>query len=159
MASIREIADPQERMRIAREILEDLTDWFEVTEAREGYITESAHLTFLAAYEGGSAVGFLCLRPTGRDTAEIRVTGVKKRFRRGGIGAALIREAIRTARRASYSFLQVKTVKTGCYPEYDATNRFYLAVGFREFEVFPDLWDRANPCQIYVMALQPSVRT
>ena len=29
----------------------------------------------------------------------------------------------------------------------------YLSLGFREFECIPDLWDAANPCQIYVMAL------
>ena len=40
------------------------------------------------------------------------------------------------------------------YPEYDATNRFYLALGFGEFEVFPTLWDEWNPCQIYVMSLK-----
>ena len=36
----------------------------------------------------------------------------------------------------------------------DATNRFYLALGFGEFEVFPTLWDEWNPCQIYVMSLK-----
>ena len=48
----------------------------------------------------------------------------------------------------------VKTVQLGKYPEYDATNRFYLALGFGEFEVFPTLWDEWNPCQIYVMSLK-----
>ncbi len=28
-----------------------------------------------------------------------------------------------------------------------------LPLGFKEFEVFPTLWDEWNPCQIYVMAL------
>ncbi len=28
-----------------------------------------------------------------------------------------------------------------------------LPPGFKEFEVFPTLWDEWNPCQIYVMAL------
>lgn len=36
---------------------------------------------------------------------------------------------------------------------YDVTNRFYLSLGFREFEVFPTLWDEWNPCQVYVMGL------
>lgn len=36
---------------------------------------------------------------------------------------------------------------------YDKTNKFYLALGFKEFEVFPTLWDEWNPCQIYVMAI------
>ncbi len=28
-----------------------------------------------------------------------------------------------------------------------------LPLGFKEFEVFPTLWDEWNPCQIYEMAL------
>ena len=58
-----------------------------------------------------------------------------------------------TAREQGYSFIQVKTVQMGKYEEYDCTNRFYLSLGFKEFEVFPTLWDEWNPCQIYVMAL------
>ena len=54
---------------------------------------------------------------------------------------------------SGYSFLQVKTVQMGKYEDYDRTNRFYLALGFKEFEVFPMLWDEKNPCQIYVMSL------
>ena len=27
-------------------------------------------------------------------------------------------------------------------------------VGFKEFEVFPTLWDEWNPCQVYVIALK-----
>ena len=37
----------------------------------------------------------------------------------------------------------------GRYEVYDATNRFYLSLGYKEFEVFPTLWDEWNPCQIY----------
>ena len=62
----------------------------------------------------------------------------------------------RIARERGYSFLQVKTVQMGRYPEYDATNRFYLSLGFKEFEVFPTLWDEWNPCQIYVMSVDDS---
>ena len=41
----------------------------------------------------------------------------------------------------------------GKYESYDATNRFYQALGFKELEVFPTLWDPWNPCQVYVMAI------
>lgn len=50
-------------------------------------------------------------------------------------------------------FVQVKTVQMGKYEDYDKTNRFYLSLGFKELGVFPTLWDDANPCPIYVMAL------
>ena len=53
-----------------------------------------------------------------------------------------------------YSFMQVKTVQMGKYKEYDDTNSFYIKMGFKEFEVFPTLWDEFNPCQIYVMSLK-----
>ena len=79
--------------------------------------------------------------------------GVLKAYHRHGIGRLLFDEIKKAAIREGYSFLQVKTVQMGMYDDYDATNRFYLSVGFKEFEVFPTLWDEANPCQVYVMAL------
>ena len=45
-------------------------------------------------------------------------------------------------------------MQMGKYEDYDRTNRFYLSLGFKEFEVFPLLWDEWNPCQIYVMSLR-----
>ena len=52
-----------------------------------------------------------------------------------------------------FSFIQVKTVQMGQYDNYDNTNKFYISLGFKEFEIFPTLWDEWNPCQVYVMAL------
>ena len=49
--------------------------------------------------------------------------------------------------------IQVKTVKMGMYKDYDCTNRFYISLGFKEFEVIYTLWDENNPCQIYVMGI------
>lgn len=152
---LKQITDPAQKMRIAREILESLKDWFEVDESRERYIAESAEQIFLAEEDAsGAFTGFLCLKETGRDTAEIAVMGVLQAHQREGIGSRLVARAKDAARAAGYSFLQVKTVQMGVYPEYDCTNRFYLRCGFCEFEVFPELWDAANPCQVYVTALK-----
>lgn len=41
----------------------------------------------------------------------------------------------------------------GKYDSYDATNRFYISLGFKELEVFKTLWDEDNPCQIYIMSI------
>ena len=150
---IREITLPNDKQRIAREILEALPEWFGIPEAREEYIKKSAAQPFFAAFDGENAVGFLCLDETGKDTAELYVMGVLKEYHRRGVGRRLFEAAKERARALGYSFLQVKTVQMGKYPEYDATNRFYLALGFREFEAFPTLWDEWNPCQIYVMSL------
>ena len=139
---IRIVDHADEKRRIARCILEALTDWFAIPDAREYYISESADKTMLVSEK------------TGRDTAEIAVLGVLPECHRKGYGRKLVEAAKQIAVEKGYSFLQVKTVQMGRYEEYDRTNRFYLALGFKEFEVFPTLWDERNPCQIYVMSLR-----
>ena len=152
--AVREIADPIEKAKIVRLILEALPDWFEVPESREAYIRESGSQQLFAAYDEDRPVGFMCLKETGKDTAELSVLGVLKEYHGKGIGRELFLKAKEAAVGKGYSFLQVKTVKMGVYEDYDKTNRFYLALGFKEFEVFPLLWDEDNPCQIYVMSLK-----
>ncbi len=151
---IRIVCSAEEKCRIARLILEALTDWFGIPEARETYIRESADEIMLVSEENGESNGFLCLKETGKDTVELAVMGVLPEYHRKGIGTKLFEAAKEIAVKHGYSFMQVKTVQMGKYEEYDRTNRFYLALGFKEFEVFPTLWDECNPCQIYVMSLR-----
>lgn len=151
---IEEIKDKQLKRHIARSILETLTDWFGITESREQYIKDCEEQIFVVAKEAGKEIGFICLKETGKDTVEIAVMGVLKEYHRHGIGKELIKAAKDIAVEKGYSFLQVKTVQMGFYVDYDKTNLFYCNVGFKEFEVFPMLWNENNPCQIYVMALK-----
>ena len=141
------------KRRSSREILERLPEWFEIPEARETDIAESAGQTFFAAEQDGSAVGFVCLKQTGAHAAELEAIGVRREYHRQGVGRALAEAAREEARRQDNDFLQVKTVAMGHYPKYDATNRFYQSLGFQEMEILPTLWDERNPCQIYVLAL------
>lgn len=147
------ITTSSEKQTTTRFILEALPDWFGIPEAREEYIEESKDNIFFCAYEGKQPVGFLYIKETGKDTAELACMGVLKEYHRRGIGRALFEQAKNAAHEAGYSFLQVKTVQMGRYEDYDNTNKFYLSLGFKEFEVFPTLWDEWNPCQVYVMAL------
>lgn len=151
---IRQILEIEEKMRIARLILESLFDWFEIPETREKYIKDSADQIMVAAFEDDKPMGFICLKETGKETVELSVMGVLKEYHRKGVGKSLFKFAKEIAIEKGYSFMQVKTVKMGVYDDYDKTNKFYLALGFKEFEVFPDLWDEANPCQVYVMSLK-----
>ena len=150
---VRRVSDPEEKEMIAREILEALQDWFEVPETREAYIRDSADRLTVGAFEEDMPIGFLCLKETGRETIELAVMGVLKDHHRKGIGRALFEKARQIAKEQGYSFMQVKTVAMGYYEDYDLTNLFYQSLGFKEFEVIPTVWDEANPCQIYVMAL------
>lgn len=150
---IKRLTEELEQKRITREILEELPEWFGIPEAREEYIQESAGAPYFCASREERPVGFLYLKQTGRDTMEVAAMGVRKEAQRAGVGKALVEAAKQAAREQGCSFLQVKTVQMGRYEVYDRTNRFYQALGFKEFEVFPTLWDECNRCQIYVMAL------
>ena len=150
---IEQIKEADTKKAIARKVLEALRDWFEVDESREKYISESVDQVFLAAKEDDDYVGFICLKETGKETVELAVMGVLKKYHRKGIGRRLFEAAKEKAVEEGYSFLQVKTVQMGVYEDYDMTNRFYLSCGFKEFEVIRELWGEENPCQIYVMSL------
>ena len=147
------IDDNNKKTHIARTILEALPDWFGIPEATEEYISDSKDKPFFCAYTDDQVVGFLYLKETGRHTVELAVMGVLKEYHRSGIGQKLFENAKIEAKQQGYSFIQVKTVKMGMYDDYDNTNHFYLALGFKELEVFPTLWDETNPCQIYIMAI------
>lgn len=151
---IEQIKDSETKKAIARKILEALHDWFEVDESREKYIADCVNWIFLAAKEDDDYVGFLCLKETGDATVELAVMGVLKEYHRNGLGRKLFEAAKKIAGEEGYSFLQVKTVKMGVYEDYDITNRFYKACGFKEFEVIKEIWGEENPCQIYVMSLR-----
>ena len=147
------VEEAAEKQRVSRSILEALPEWFGIPEAREQYIKESAAQPFFAAIDAEKAIGFLCLKETGKETVELSVMGVLKDRHRKGVGRILFEQAKKAARNRGYVFMQVKTVQTGRYAAYDVTNLFYRSLGFKEFEVFPTLWDERNPCQIYVMSL------
>lgn len=150
---IKQITSIFEKREICRTVLEELPEWFGIPESREEYISQSETQDFFAAFQEEKIVGFLCLKQTGKDTVEIAVMGVLKPFQGHGIGKKLICAAKQYAAKKGFSFMQVKTVQEGHYKQYDATNQFYKAMGFKEFEVLPTLWDKWNPCQIYVMAV------
>ena len=160
---IKMIELPDTKAEIAERILTALPDWFGIPESTRDYIEKSRKLPFWAAFPAvscsqetentGAALGFIVLKETSPDTAEIYVMGILPEYHRQGIGRQLF-DALRDyAQAQSYSFLQVKTVQEGHYKEYDQTNAFYKGIGFRELECFPTLWDEWNPCQILVMAV------
>lgn len=148
-----QVENNKEKEMISRTILEALPDWFGLPEAREEYIVNSVNQQFFAAVKEEKTIGFLCLKQTGKDTVEVSVMGVLKEFHRHGIGRKLFMKAREKAIKDGFSFIQVKTVQMGQYDNYDNTNKFYISLGFKEFEIFPTLWDESNPCQVYVMAL------
>lgn len=151
---LREIFDSGEKQKIARKILEALPDWFGIEESREEYVEKSGKLPFAAVCRGEKPVGFLAIQETSPYTAEICVMGVLPGEHRHGGGRTLVEWAKASCRERGYEFLQVKTLDASAKSEaYARTRAFYKAMGFRELECFPTLWDEANPCLVMIQAL------
>lgn len=147
------INDKERKEQIARKILSDLPEWFGLPESTEQYIQCSKDMPFWADIEDEKARGFIVLKETSPYTVELYVMGVLKEFHRKKIGKQLFQHCYDYSKKHGYLYMQVKTVKEGCYEEYDRTAAFYKNLGFKEFECLPTLWDKWNPCQIYVMSL------
>lgn len=147
------IDDPAERSRIAREILDKLPEWFGIPESTAEYVAQCAFLPVWADIEGGCCRGFIAMKQTSDCAAELCVMGVDSAFHRMGIGRSLFEAMRDEAQRQGLVYLHVKTVQMGRYESYDKTNLFYRSMGFRELECLPELWDAANPCQIYIMTI------
>lgn len=148
------IEDKCQKEEIASEILSKLPDWFGLPESTAEYVKCSRDMPFWADIEDEQVRGFITLKETSPYTAEIYVMGVLKEFHRNKIGNKLFKTCYSYAKEQGYLYMQVKTVKEGCYDEYDRTIAFYKSLGFKEFECFPTLWDEWNPCQIYVMSIK-----
>ncbi len=147
------IEDKKQKELISSTILADLPDWFGLPDSTTEYVRCSQELPFWAEIENNTAKGFITLKATSSDTAEIYVMGVLKAIHDNGVGKKLFEAFYSYAKEHGYSFIQVKTVQEGYYDEYDKTIQFYKKLGFKEFECFPTLWDEWNPCQIFIMAI------
>ena len=149
MFTIEEVKDEDQKMAVVDEVLKDLPEWFGIPESTQAYIEGAKDLQVWAAFQDSNLLGFVSLSYSSEDCAEIDCLGVKKAHQGRGIGRELIttieREAVKQV-----DYLQVKTVAEGSNKDYDRTNVFYRSVGFKKLEIFPQLWDPQNPCQILI---------
>ncbi|WP_265459384.1 GNAT family N-acetyltransferase [Enterococcus sp. HY326] len=143
------ITDKKLKSKIVNEVLNDLPEWFGIEEALLNYVNEAEQLPLWAAITEGEVIGFIDLKATSEDTAEISCMGIKRQHHRQGIGKILF-SSLENYAKENYSYLQVKTVNEGTTPGYDKTIQYYLSCGFSKLEVFPTLWDERNPCLILV---------
>ena len=148
------INNKNEKEEISRVILNNLTEWLGLSESTNEYINCSKDMPFWADIESGQARGFIVLKETSPYTVEVYVMGVLKEFHRSKIGYDLFRTCYDYVKEQGYLYIQVKTVKEGIYEEYNRTIKFYKSLGFKEFECFPTLWDKWNPCQVYIMSIK-----
>lgn len=142
-----EVYDNEQKATIANEVLRALPAWFGIETALVEYVKDSQTMPFYVAYEKGSAIGFVAIKQHNAYTAEVYVMGVLKEYHRQGIGKALIEQVQTYCLSNALCCLSVKTLaETAKSIEYEQTRKFYKRIGFIPLEIFPDLWDVANPC-------------
>jgi ribosomal protein S18 acetylase RimI-like enzyme len=145
------------RGAVAHSVLSDLPEWFGKPASVADYVAEAETLPMLGAQarSGDEFVGFLSLKTHNPVTVEAYVLGVMREYHRRGCGRALFEAAESRLRAQGCRYLTVKTVAaTNPDPNYAATRCFYAALGFEPIEVFPDLWDKHNPCLLMLKTLR-----
>jgi GNAT superfamily N-acetyltransferase len=142
------------RRAVCIDILQALPEWFGLPHAVEDYARHADALPMFGCVVDGAVVGFLSLKIHTPAAAEAYVLGVKKPWQRQGAGRRLFAAAEASCRQGGMTFLTVKTLAaTHTDPFYARTRAFYAAIGFLPLEVFPTLWNAANPCLLMIKAL------
>ena len=149
MLVIKEVKNEEQKMAVVAEVLRDLPEWFGIPESTQDYIEGAKDLKVWATFQESDLLGFVSLSYSSEDCAEIDCLGVKKAHQGRGIGSQLLATLEREAGK-QVDYLQVKTVAEGSNKDYDRTNVFYRSLGFKKLEIFPQLWDLKNPCQILI---------
>lgn len=131
-----------------------LPAWFGIEDGLRAMRDAAANGPGLVALDADRVAGFLTLERHFPEAWEISWMAVDPVRHRRGIGRRLVEKAIAEARSAGACLLQVKTLAdTHPSPEYALTREFYRAMGFVRLEVFPELWDPANPALLMVRPL------
>jgi putative acetyltransferase len=128
----------------ARSLIEEYARSLPVDLGFQGYQEEMAEFprsyaapdgTILLAYHRSRAIGVVALRRLQEHVGEMKRLYVCPNFRARGIGRALVRRLLRSARALGYLRLRLDTL-----PSMDAAIGLYRALGFRDVSAY-----RPNP--------------
>lgn len=147
LVEVSAVEAPSERSALCERVLRALPDWFGVEESLQNYVREVADLPVFVASLDSREAGFVAFKRQTDSAGEVCVMGVYRWAHRRGVGRALIERLEELCRQEGRTFLTVKTLAAS-HPDqgYADTRGFYAAMGFCPLEVFPTLWDEANPC-------------
>ena len=114
-----------------------LPAWFGIEEGIVAYTAAADRMPTLLATVDDVPVGFMTIERHFSSAAELHVQGV---------GGSLLRATEAWLADDGCRWLQVKTVSSDrqC-PAYAKSRAWYKAMGFEPLQVFPLLWDEANP--------------
>jgi XTP/dITP diphosphohydrolase len=147
--------DPDAKERVCRSILESLPDWFGIPEAIDQFCREVRDLRMWVARRGDEVAGLATVQQHFPATAELHLIAIRAEHHRAGVGELLLAEIEEHLTRKATRFLTVKTLALSAGDRlYARTHRFYAAQGFVPLEVFPALWNEANPCLLMAKVLR-----
>lgn len=153
--TIQMIDSPEDKKHICKKVLCSLPDWFGLPEAIDEYVEKSSEMPFWALFDNENAIGFVAIKKTSEDTAEIYVMGILEAYHHKGFGKMLFSSCYEWCGQNDFSFLQVKTLdKSHPDTHYANTRNFYKAMGFTEVECVPEIWGKDNPCLIMIMGVK-----
>lgn len=139
----------------AERVLRTLPRWFGIEPSLLEYARDTERHPTFAAMDGDQVIAFLTVREHFSQAWEIHCLAVQSTFRSRGVGRQLHQYAERWLAARDVRLLQVKTVAAAHpSPEYAETRAFYLAMGYCELEVFPQLWGPGLPVLQLVKVLQ-----
>ena len=136
---------------VCENILRALPDWFGIESSLIQYVKDADIMPTMLAQDENDFIGFITIKKHFRESADIHCMGILPKYHRKGIGKFLIKELEKYLKDEGVKLLQVKTLSADrdC-SAYAKTRAFYKAVGFLPLEIFPNLWDEANPCLVLI---------
>jgi GNAT superfamily N-acetyltransferase len=139
---------------VCEPILRALPEWFGIEKSLIQYVKDADSMPTMLVNDGDDVVGFLIIKKHFPESADIHCMGILPKYHRTGTGKVLIHALEKHLKEEGVKILQVKTVSADrdC-DAYAKSRAFYYAVGFIPLEVFPTLWDEANPCLLFVKVL------
>jgi putative acetyltransferase len=111
----------------------------------------SPDVTFWSAWEGDSVVGVGALRRLSADHGEVKSMHTAEAARGQGVGSALLRQIMATARAGGMSRL---SLETGAWPYFAPARALYARHGFVECGPFGDY--REDPNSVFMTLVLPA---
>jgi putative acetyltransferase len=111
----------------------------------------SPDVTFWSAWEGDSVVGVGALRRLSADHGEVKSMHTAEAARGRGVGSALLRQIMATARAGGMSRL---SLETGAWPYFAPARALYARHGFVECGPFGDY--REDPNSVFMTLVLPA---
>ena len=96
---------------------------------------ESPDIQFWSAWEGEEVIAVGALKRLSADHAEVKSMHTEASHRGKGVGSAILRHLMATARKSGYSRL---SLETGSWPYFNAARELYKRHGFVECPPFAD---------------------